>query len=57
MENSTSRLMELGNAFIVYFEKNWLQSCLSDFKPHYYKRYVDDIFALLTLPKHLEIIL
>ena len=30
----------LGNAFIVYFEKSWLQSCLSDCR-----RYVDDIFV------------
>ena len=25
----------LANAFLVYFEKNWLQICPSDFKPHY----------------------
>ena len=24
----------LANAFLVYFEKNWLQICPSDFKPH-----------------------
>ena len=44
----------LANAFLVYFEKNWLQNCPSDFKPHYYRRYVDDIFVLFTSPKHLE---
>ena len=44
----------LANAFLVHFEKNWLQNCPSDFKPHYYRRYVDDIFVLFTSPKHLE---
>ena len=44
----------LANAFLVHFEKNWLQNCSSDFKPHYYRRYVDDIFVLFTSPKHLE---
>ena len=38
------------NIFLVYFEKNWLQNCLSDFQPHYYRRYVDDIFVLFTSP-------
>ena len=44
----------LANAFLVHFEKNWLQNCPSDFKPHYYRQYVDDIFVLFTSPKHLE---
>ena len=44
----------LANAFLVHFEKNSLQNCSSDFKPHYYRLYVDDIFVLFTSPKHLE---
>ena len=44
----------LANAFLVYFEKNWLQNCPSDFKPHYYRRYADDVIFLFTLAKHLE---
>ena len=44
----------LANTFLVYFERNWLQTCPSDFKPHYYRRYADDIFALFTSPEHLE---
>ena len=44
----------LANAFLVHFEKNSLQSCPSDFKPHYYWPYVDYIFVLFTSPKHLE---
>ena len=38
----------------LYFEKDWLQNCPSDFKPYYYRRYVDNIFVLLTSPEHLE---
>ena len=45
----------LVNAFLVHFEQNWLQNCPSDFKPHYYRCYVDDIFVLFTSPKHLEV--
>ena len=44
----------LANAFLVHFEKNWLQNCPSDLKHHYYRRYVNDIFALFISPKHLE---
>ena len=44
----------LANAFLVHFEKNWLQNCPSNFKPHYYRRYVGGIFVLFTSPKHLE---
>ena len=45
----------LANAFLVHFEKNWLQNCPSDFKPHYCRQYVDDIFVLFTSTKHLEV--
>ena len=31
----------LANASVIYFEKNWLQNCPSDFKPHYHRWYVD----------------
>ena len=44
----------LANAFLVHFEKNWLQNYPYDFKPHYYRRYVDDTFVLFTSPKYLE---
>ena len=45
----------LASTVLVHFEKNWLQNCLSVFKPHYYWRYVDDIFILFTSPEHLEV--
>ena len=35
----------LANTFLVHLEKNWLQNCPSDFKPYYYRGYVDDIFV------------
>ena len=45
--------LSLANAFLVHFEKKWLQNCPSDLKPYYYRRFVD-IFLLFTPPKHLE---
>ena len=42
----------LADVFLVYFEKNWSQNYPSDFNPHYYRRYVDDIFVLFTSPEH-----
>ena len=44
----------LANAFLVHFEKNWLQNCPSDLKPCCYRQYVD-IFVLFTSPKHLGV--
>ena len=44
----------MANAFLVYFEKNWIQNCPPDFKPCYCRQYVDDIFVFFTSPKHLE---
>ena len=45
----------LANAFLVHFEKNCLQNCPTDFKSHYCRRNVDDIFVLFTSPNHLEV--
>ena len=42
------------NIFLVHFEKSCLQNFPSYFKPHYYRRYGDDIFVLFTSPKHSE---
>ena len=44
----------IANAFLVHFEKNWLQNCPSDFESYYYRHYVDDIFVLFTSPQHFE---
>ena len=37
----------LANVFLCHHEQQWLDNCPQDYKPTYYKRYVDDIFVLL----------
>ena len=48
----------LPQILIGSFLNTWLQVRLNDspeeFKPVYYRRYVDDVFALFHLPGHLE---
>ena len=44
----------LANAFLAYYEQIWLNDCPHEFKPVYYKRYVDDIFVVFRSPHHLE---
>ena len=44
----------LANAFLCFHEQLWLNDCPEDFKLVYYRRYVDDIFALFRSPDHLE---
>ena len=44
----------LANAFLAHYEQVWLDDCPDEFKPVYYKRYVDDIFVLFQSPHHLE---
>ena len=36
------------------FESKWLQDCPNDFKPVFYRCYVDDIFALFSSPDHAD---
>ena len=36
----------LANVFLCHHEKKWLNDCPNNFKPVFYKRYVDDIFVL-----------
>ena len=42
----------LANAFLCHHEQKWLDDCPLDFKPLYYKRYVDDIFLLFKKLEH-----
>ena len=44
----------LDNAFLCFHEQIWLNDCPEDFNSVYYRRYVDDIFALFRSPDHLE---
>ena len=34
------------NIFLCYHENNWLENCPEQFKPKFYKRYVDDLLLL-----------
>ena len=43
----------LANALLCFHERIWFIRCPDEFKPVYYRRYVDDIFFLFRLPVHL----
>ena len=43
----------LANVFLAHYEQIWLNDCPDEFKPVYYKRYVDDIFVLFRSPHDL----
>ena len=40
------------NLFLGYHEKQWLQECPTNFKPVFYKRYVDDTFIVFKKSNH-----
>ena len=40
------------NIFLSFHEKSWLEDCPSDFKPVFYRRYVDDCFILFSSSDH-----
>ena len=44
----------MANAFLVYYENQWLDSCPNNIKPSVFKRYVDDIFVLFQNNTHLK---
>ena len=44
----------LANTFLSYHEKNWLNNFPREFKPVFYRRYVDDIFILFKSNDHLK---
>ena len=44
----------LANAFLCHFESKWFEDCPTEFKPLYYRRYVDDIFVLFKDAGHVE---
>ena len=43
----------LANAFLCHYEKLWLDSCPTEFKPVVYRRYADDIFVFFESKDHL----
>lgn len=47
----------LANLFLCQHEQQWLENCPEDFKPLYYKRYVDDTFVIFKEPAHSRLFL
>ena len=39
---------------VIYHEKNWLEHCPLEYRPLYYRRYVDDILVLSNSAEHLK---
>ena len=44
----------LANLFSVYYEHIWLEECPLQFRPKYYRRYVDDIFLMFESRDHVK---
>ena len=44
----------LAKIFMCSFESKWLRDCLNNFKPVFYKRYIDYIFILFSSPDHAD---
>ena len=44
----------LANIFLSHHEKIWLEKCPLQFKPMYYRRYVDDIFVMFEKEDHVK---
>ena len=44
----------LANLFVVYYESKWLENCPPQFKPQFYRRYMDDIFVMFKKKDHLK---
>ena len=44
----------LANTFLAHREQNWLNSCPLEYRPLYYRRYLDDIFLLFKSFDHLK---
>ena len=44
----------IADIFMCSFESKWLPDCPNDFKPVFYRRYVNDIFALFSSPVHAD---
>ena len=45
------------NAFLCNHEKRWLDKCPEQFKPVFYRQYVDDIFVLFRKEEQLKLFL
>ena len=45
----------LANLFLCNLETNYLDSCPIEYRPIYYRRYLDDIFAVFNKPENSEL--
>nr|XP_027236922.1 uncharacterized protein LOC113828192 [Penaeus vannamei] len=45
------------NAFLCHREINWLKQCPPEFRPVYYRRYIDDTFVLFKHLSHVNLFL
>ena len=44
----------MANVFLSFYEVKWLEQCPKEFKPVFYRRYVDVIFVLFESAEHLS---
>ena len=42
------------NTFLCFWETIWLNNCPKEFKPLFYRRYVDDTFLIFKDPQHIQ---
>ena len=45
----------LANVFLCHHVKKWLSDCPNNFKPVFYKRYVNGIFVLFKKSEHVQL--
>ena len=44
----------LANIFLCFHENNWLNACPIEFKPIFYRRYIDDTFLIFNDVSHVQ---
>ena len=42
------------NTFLPFHERNWIANCAPEFKPLFFRRYVDDCFVVFRSPDHVR---
>ena len=42
----------MANVFLLFYEVKWLEQCPKEFKPTFYRIYIDNIFALFESAEH-----
>ena len=44
----------MANVFLSFYKIRWLEQCPKEFKPVFYRKYVDEIFVLFKSAEHLS---